>query len=77
MIESELTRYRLALDKADAIRRAPPVVMTLLEAAAYVACSPRQLRYLIHGRRVKCARVGNRVVFKRAWLDEFLDSSAE
>jgi excisionase family DNA binding protein len=66
------TKYRLDPDKAVIIRTAPPVVMTLMEAAAYLACSPRKLRDLIADRRVKFARVGAKIVIRREWLDAFL-----
>ena len=65
-------RYRLSNEKAEIIRTAPPVVMTLLEAAAYIACSPRKLRDLIADRRVKSARIGAKIVVRREWLDAFL-----
>ena len=64
--------YRLPPDKAALIRTSPPVVMTVMEAAAYVACSPRKLRDLIQARTVKSARVGAKIVIRREWLDAFL-----
>jgi excisionase family DNA binding protein len=66
------TKYRLSPDKVAIIRTTPPVVMTLMESAAYLACSPRKLRELIAGRRVKSARVGAKIVIRREWLDAFL-----
>jgi len=56
------------------IHTAPPVVMTLMESAAYLACSPRKLRDLVAARRVKHARVGAKIVIRREWLDAFLGS---
>jgi len=38
---------RLPLEVADKIRRSPPLVMNLREAAAYLCCSERKLRYLV------------------------------
>jgi excisionase family DNA binding protein len=67
-----ISRYRLPADRAAIVRTTPPVVMTLMEAAAYLACSPRTLRDLVADRRVKSARVGAKIVIRRAWLDEFL-----
>jgi excisionase family DNA binding protein len=65
-------KYRLDPDRAAIIRTAPPVVMTLMESAAYLACSPRKLRDLVAARRVKHARVGAKIVIRRDWLDAFL-----
>jgi excisionase family DNA binding protein len=48
--------------------------MTLMESAAYLACSPRKLRDLVAARRVKHARVGAKIVIRREWLDAFLGS---
>lgn len=67
-------KCRLDPDRAAIIRTAPPVVMTLMEAAPYLACSPRKLRDLVAARRVKHARVGAKIVIRRDWLDAFLGS---
>jgi len=64
--------YRLPPEKADRIRLSPPPVMTLMEAAAYMTCSPRKLRELITLQRIKCAKIGARIIIKREWLDSFL-----
>ena len=65
-------KYRLDPDKAAIIRTAPPVVMDVKEASAYLVCSPRKLRDLIASRQVKSARVGAKIVIRREWLDMFL-----
>ena len=70
--KQQATKYRLAADKAAVIRTAPPLVLTLMEGAAYLACSPRKLRELIQARQVKSARVGAKIVVRREWLDAFL-----
>lgn len=59
-------------DGAAIIRTAPPLVMGLKEASAYLVCSPRKLRDLVAARRVKHARVGAKIVIRREWLDAFL-----
>lgn len=64
--------YRLPPEQAAQIRTSPPVVMTVMEAAAYLGCSPRKLRDLIQSRKVKSARVGSKIVIRREWLDAFL-----
>ncbi len=70
--QSPEKKYRLDPDRAVVIRTSPPVVMTLMESAAYLACSPRKLRDLVAARRVKHARVGVKIVIRRDWLDAFL-----
>jgi excisionase family DNA binding protein len=72
--QSTEKKYRLDPDRAAVIRTSPPVVMTLMESAAYLACSPRKLRDLVAARRVKSARVGAKIVIRRDWLDAFLGS---
>jgi excisionase family DNA binding protein len=66
------TKYRLSEDKAAAIRTNPPCNMTVMEAASFIACSPRKLRELIQSRKIKSARVGAKIVIRREWLDAFL-----
>ncbi len=66
------SKYRLAPDRAAIVRTAPPVIMNLKEAAAYLAVSPRTVRQLIDRRAVKSARVGSKIVIRREWLDAML-----
>jgi excisionase family DNA binding protein len=47
--------------------------MDLMEAGAYLVCSPRKLRDFAASRRVKHARVGAKIVIRREWLDAFLE----
>ncbi len=67
-------KYRLDPEKAARIRTTPPCVMTVQEASAYLACSPRKLRDLVATRLVRSARVGVKIVIRRDWLDAFLGS---
>ena len=64
------TKYRLAADKAAVIRTNPPHNMSVMEGAAYIGISPRKLRDLIQARRVKCARIGSKIILRRECLDE-------
>lgn len=64
--------YCLDLNRVAIIRTAPPVVMDLMEASAYLICSPRKLRDLVARGRVRHARVGAKIVIRREWLDAFL-----
>jgi len=66
----------LSPSQAALIRSNPPVNMTLKEAAAYAACSPRKLRDLVLARRVKSARIGTKIVINRKWVDAFLGLEA-
>ena len=63
-------KYRLAADKAAVIRTNPPFNMSVMEGAAYIGISPRKLRDIIQARRVKCARVGSKIILRRESLDE-------
>lgn len=65
-------KYRLPEDRAALIRTNPPLNMTVMEAASYLACSPRKLRELIQARQIKSSRVGAKIVLRREWLDAFL-----
>ncbi len=66
-------KCRLDPDRAAIIRSAPPLVMDLMEASAYLVCSPRKLREFVATHRIKHARVGAKIVFRREWLDAFID----
>jgi excisionase family DNA binding protein len=46
--------------------------MTVMEAAAYLAVSPRTVRQLIDRRSLKSTRVGSKIVIRREWLDAML-----
>ena len=65
-------KCRLGAERAAVVRTAPPLVMDLKEASAYLVCSPRKLRDLVADRRIKSARVGAKIVIRREWLDAFL-----
>ncbi|GIU80895.1 MAG: hypothetical protein KatS3mg005_4133 [Bryobacteraceae bacterium] len=58
----------------------PSQHMTLAEAAKYLRISEAQLLRLINGKMPgpipRHARAGRRIIFKRAWLDQWLDESA-
>ena len=66
------SKYRLAPDRAAIVRTSPPVVMTVMESAAYLAVSPRTIRQLIDRRKLKSTRVGSKIVIRREWLDAML-----
>ena len=66
------TCYRLPPERAAEIRTSPPVNMVIMEAAAYLACSPRKLRDLIQARKLKSTRIGSKIVIRREWLDAML-----
>jgi excisionase family DNA binding protein len=70
--EPAAAKYRLSSEKAALIRTSPPVNMSVMEGAAYLGISPRKLRDLIASRRVKCARVGSKIILRREYLDELV-----
>ena len=55
------------------IRLSTPAVMRFAEGAQYLTCSVRKLRDLVAQRRVRHTKIGNRIVFRKEWLDAFLD----
>lgn len=42
------------------------------QAAGYLACKPQRIYDLVSLGRLKCAKDGRRVLFRREWLDEVL-----
>ena len=60
--------------EAEAIRRNPPINLTIEEAAAYVGISVRKLWDEFHCRTsgLKGARIGKRVILPRANVDRWL-----
>jgi excisionase family DNA binding protein len=46
--------------------------MTVMEAAAYLAVSPRKVRDLVASRRLRHARIGAKIVIRREYLDELI-----
>lgn len=67
-----MTIHRLPSEAATQIRTQTPCVMRLVEGAAYLCCSTRKLRGLIASNRVRHARIGNRIVLRKEWLDALL-----
>lgn len=52
-------------------------LLTVDEAAAYLRISKWSLYQLIHQRRLKTIKIGNRRLVRRADLDAFLQDAAE
>jgi excisionase family DNA binding protein len=55
-------------------------VMTLKEAAAYLHISKAHLSNIANGKvrtvaPLRCVRLGRRILFKREWLEEWLESA--
>ena len=63
---------KLSPEQVAAIRRDPPHDMSLLEAAAYIGCSPRKLRYDTKARLIPVIKLRGKLLFRRAALDEAL-----
>lgn len=61
-----------AIDPA-LLRSNPPVNLTLKEAATYIGISPRKLWNETCAGNVRVARVGRRLIIKRAEIDRWLD----
>lgn len=63
-------------------RRDDSPILNLRQAAAYLGISKTQLLALIHGRFDHCppfpvARAGERILIRRSWIDEWLESCRE
>jgi excisionase family DNA binding protein len=60
--------------------KAQTPVMTLKQAADYLQISKAHLSNVINGKvpevpRLRCFRVGRRVLIKREWVDEWMESA--
>ena len=65
VIEGKRRDERLDPERAARIRRDPPEVMTIPEAAAFLTMSPRTVRSHITAGRLSAARLGARVLVVR------------
>jgi len=53
---------------------APEALLSITDAARYLAVSTTTVRNLAVGDKVRSTRVGDRIRFRRAWLDEWIDA---
>jgi excisionase family DNA binding protein len=53
---------------------APEPLLSIADAARYLAVSTTTVRNLAVGAKVRSTRVGDRIRFRRAWLDEWIDA---
>lgn len=53
---------------------APEPLLSIADAARYLSVSTTTVRSLAVGGRVRSTRVGDRIRFRRAWLDEWIDA---
>jgi excisionase family DNA binding protein len=66
----------LSKEEADKLRLTPPSNLTLPEAAAYLRVAASTLWDLKNRGKVRCARIGKRLIFQRTELDRVLSVSA-
>ncbi len=59
----------LSAEQIEAIRRNPPLHMSLVEAALYLGFSPRKLRQDLKARLFPHCKVGGRIIIRRDALD--------
>lgn len=52
----------------------PEPLLTIADAAQYLSVSTTTVRNLAVGGKVRSTRVGDRIRFRRAWLDEWIDA---
>jgi hypothetical protein len=67
--------------KPQSIRHGGDEYLIRKEAAEYLRISPAQISNLVHGRvpgmpQLRSGWAGRRMIFKRRWLDEFLEATA-
>lgn len=72
--ESRIEHYDPA--EAEAIRRNPPMNMTIAEAAAFLSVSPRTIRNQIAARRLTVVRIGSCVRLRLSDLQRALEKFA-
>lgn len=54
-------------------RNEPEPWFDVSAAAVHLACSTKRIYDLVASRRLRCARDGRRLLFRREWLDAALD----
>jgi excisionase family DNA binding protein len=54
----------------------PEPWLTVQQAADHLACRPQRIYNLVSQRRLRHAKDGSRVLFRRQWLDEYLEAGA-
>lgn len=69
---SSVPAPQAGLDPVAKIRVYPPAIMTLVEAATYLAVSKRTVEGLIATRQLRVSRLGRRVLIRREWLDDLV-----
>jgi excisionase family DNA binding protein len=62
--------------RAELVRRDPPQIMSVFEAAWYLNCSEKTIRTDIDARRLSCVRLGGRVLLRLVDLHADLDRMA-
>lgn len=50
--------------------------LTVQQAADHLACRPQRIYNLVSQRRLRHVKDGSRVLFRRQWLDEYLEAGA-
>ena len=69
---AEFVRSTAAGERTSAIGIEP--LLTVADAARYLCVSTTTVRNLAIGGKVRSTRVGDRIRFRRAWLDEWIDA---
>jgi excisionase family DNA binding protein len=54
----------------------PDPWLTVDQAAAYLACRRQRVYNLVSQRRLRHAKDGSRVLFRRQWLDDYIEASS-
>ena len=69
------TRYQLTPEEVLAIRTNPPYHLNTLESAAYVNLCARKFREEYYQGRIRAAKIGSRLIFRRVDLDKYIEEA--
>lgn len=67
----------LLADRLEANGDAPDPWLDVEAAARYLACEPHRVYDLAASGRLRCAKDGRRSLFRREWLDQALEQTAD
>jgi len=69
----ELIAARAAELVEDHVAAAPEPWIGVDQAAEYLACKPQRIYDLVSQDRLEHRKEGRRLLFRRAWIDEYLE----
>jgi len=67
-----VSRFKLTAEQAESIRRNPPEVFTVPEAASFLTLGIRSVWDLIARQKLRAKKIGGRTVIRRKDVDDYL-----